>query len=60
MQDIQPVMSPVPFEVHLHMSSNLVDPEPQLSGLAGRQKVHYYTCAEGVTNDLLWVWLHIE
>ena len=19
-----------------------------------------YTCAEGVTNDLLWVWLHIE
>ena len=25
------------------------------------QKIHYYACAEGVTNDLLiWVWLHIE
>ena len=39
---------------------DLVYPDPQLSGLAGDQKMHYYTCAEGVASDLLWVWSHIE
>ena len=36
--------------------------EPGLSRLAGHQKIqyYYYACAEGMTNDLLWVWLHIE
>lgn len=34
---------------------DLVYPEPQLS-----QKIHYYACTEGVINDLLWMWLHIE
>ena len=28
----------------------------QLSGLAGDQQIHYYACAEGVTDDLMWVW----
>jgi hypothetical protein len=31
---------------------NLVYPEPRLFGLAGDLKIHYYACAEGVTNDL--------
>ena len=34
--------------------------EPQLSGLAGHQNIHYHTCAEGMANDLLWLWLHVE
>ena len=34
---------------------DLVYPEPQLS-----QKIHYYACTEGVINDLLWMWLHID
>ena len=39
---------------------DLVYPEPRLSRLPGHQKIRYHTCAEGVANDLLWVWLHIE
>ena len=30
----------------------LVYPEPRLSRLAGDQKIHYHTCAEGVASDL--------
>ena len=36
---------------------DLVYPEPRLSGLARDLKIDYHTCAEGVTDDLLWVWL---
>ena len=36
---------------------DLVYPEPRLSGLARDLKVHYHACAEGMTDDLLWVWL---
>ena len=39
---------------------DLVYPEPRLSGLARYLKRQYYTCAEGVTDDPLWVWLQIE
>ena len=49
----------------LHVQCNLdypdlVYPDPQLSGLAGDQKVHHHACAEGVANDLLWVWSQVE
>ena len=39
---------------------DLVYPDPRLSGLAGDQKIHYHACAEGVANDLLWVWSQVE
>jgi hypothetical protein len=40
---------------------DLVYPEPQLSGLAeDHMKLHHYACAEGVTDDILWVWLQVE
>ena len=32
----------------------------QLSGLAGDQQIHYYACAEGVTDGLMWVWWQVE
>ena len=39
---------------------DLVYPEPRLSGLARDLQIHYHACTEGVTDDLLWVWLQIE
>ena len=39
---------------------DLVYPDPRLSGLAGDQILHYHACAEGVTNDILWVWSQVE
>ena len=38
---------------------DLVYPEPRLSGLAEAtrdQQIHYYACAEGIVDDVLWVW----
>ena len=42
---------------YYNIQCNLVYPEPRLSGLARDLKIHYHACAEGVTDDLLWVWL---
>ena len=39
---------------------DLIYLEPRLSGLASDLKIHYHACAEGMTDDLLWVWLQIE
>ena len=32
----------------------------QLSGLAGDQQIHYYACAEVVTDGLMWMWWQVE
>ena len=42
---------------YYNIQCNLIYPEPRLSGLARDLKIHYHACAEGVTDDLLWVWL---
>ena len=39
---------------------DLVYLDPQLPGLAGDQKIRYHACAEGVANDLLWVWSQVK
>ena len=39
---------------------NIDYPEHRLSRLAGDQEIYYYTCAEDVANDSLWVWSQVE
>ena len=39
---------------------DLVYPDSRLSGLASDQILHYHACAEGVANDILWVWSQVE
>ena len=38
---------------------DLVYPEPRLSRLAGDQKLHYHACAEGMANDLLYLFMGV-
>ena len=49
---------------YMWLSGDGVQPQssgPHLSWLAGHHaEIYYYACAEGMTDDLLWVWLHVE
>ena len=38
---------------------DLVYLEPRLSRLAGDQKLHYHACAEGMANDLLYLFVGV-
>ena len=52
------------YSLH-HYGLNIVQPRlsgPRLSGTSiirtsQRPKIQYYACAEGMSDDLLWVWL---
>jgi hypothetical protein len=45
----------------MHQQAEAALPFLEWSGqLSGDLKTHYCTCAEGVADDLLWVWLQVK
>ena len=42
------------------MQPRLFGPRLSRTSIIRTQKIHYHACAEGVANELLWVWSQVE